>query len=106
VTVKRTDEVISMANHAGQACEELKRIDEDFVYVERFVGDLKILARGFKPAPPDTGYLKINANVKKDDPVEELEFFTRYLKLTIENLDRAAELLKQRRAAIEDLLKP
>jgi hypothetical protein len=105
VTIKRTDEVIALENHASQACEELKRIDEDFRYVERFVGELKILARDFKPAAPDHGYIRINPNVKADDPIEELEFFTRHLNLTIAHLNRVEELVRQRRGKIQDLLK-
>jgi hypothetical protein len=102
--IKRTDELFSLGNHAGQVVEELTRMNEDFSYVERFVGELKILARDFKKPPPDRGFIRLNANVKPDDPVEELEVFDRYLKLTIANLDRAAELLRQRRGAIAELL--
>jgi hypothetical protein len=102
--ITRTDELTSLANHAGQVVEEFKFMGEDFVFVERFVIHLKTLARDFKPASPDRGYLKMNANIKADDPIEELSVFTHKLQLTIENLDRAAELLKQRRTAIAELL--
>jgi hypothetical protein len=102
--IARTDELNGMANHASQIVEECKFMGEDFVFVERFVIHLKTLARGFKPAPPDHGYLRLNPNAKPDDPVEELSVFTRKLRDTIADLDRAEAMLKERRAAIAELL--
>jgi hypothetical protein len=102
--IARTDELTALANHAGQVVEEFKFMGEDFVYVEKFMTHLKTLARDFKPAPPDRGYIRTNPNAKPDDPVAELEVFERKLRDTIADLDRAKLLLDERRAAIVGLV--
>ena len=104
MTIKRLDEINSLANHAGQIHEEIKFMGEDFVFVERFVLELRILAKDFRPAPESHDLVRLNANVKVDDPREELELFERKMHGTIADFDRAEVLLKKQRAAIADLL--
>ena len=65
---------------------------------------LKTLAANFLPEPESHDFIRMNANVQVVDPREELSVFERQLQLTVENLDRAAALLKERRAAIAALL--
>jgi hypothetical protein len=103
--VKRTDELLSLGNHAGQVVEEFQRMVEDFVYVKLFFQQLRTSAKDFRPLPESREILRLNANTKPENPVEEMEMFERKLRNTLADLDRADALLKARRAEILDLLK-
>jgi hypothetical protein len=97
------DDLTRLQNRAGQVVEELVGMVENLTYVEPAHAQLKTLAANFTPAPESHDFIRMNANVQVEDPREELSRFERQLQLTVENLDRAAALLKERRAAIAAL---
>jgi hypothetical protein len=99
------DDLTRLQNRAGQCVEELTGMVEDLSYVGPAVEQLETLAKNFVPPPEDHGYIKINANVPVENPVEELELVLRKIQLASENLARAERLLEERRRAIAELLR-
>jgi hypothetical protein len=99
------DDLTRLQNRAGQCVEELIGMVENLGYVEPAHAQLKTLAANFEPAPESHDFIRMNANVQVQDPREELSVFERQLQLTVENLDRAAALLEERRRAIAALLR-
>jgi hypothetical protein len=99
------DEIIRLQNRAGQVETELKAMAEDFKYVEPAVEQLKALAKTFRPAPESHGMVQVNANVKKQNPIEELSILLQKIRFASESLTRASELLAERRSALDALLR-
>lgn len=99
------DEIASLGNRAGQLVVELTAMPDDLKYVAPAVEQLKALAKEFRPAPESHDLVRVNANVKQENPIEELDVLLRKIRLAAENLGRAAELLAERRSAIDALLR-
>jgi hypothetical protein len=103
--VDYADEIIRLQNRAGQCETELVGIADDLKYVAPAVEQLKALAKTFRPAPESHGMVQINANVKKQNPIEELAILLQKIQFASESLNRVSQLLAERRSALAELLK-
>ena len=95
------DAIASVLHNAGQCCHELTEMATNLAQIEPAVTDLRDRAGNFSPTPERQG-LRAKENVT--DPVDELARIKARLRYVAADLDRAAVLLAERRAALAALI--
>lgn len=102
-----TDEINALNNRASQLANTLQQIEaEDWPRIQTAFAQLKTLSNDAKSAPDKRdGISFIDPNLPDPgNPREALALLKRKLELVAGELERAAKLLSDRRAAIAELL--
>jgi hypothetical protein len=103
-TIDFKDELGTLAQHANRTLSEVQDMEADLKYVVPGVQQLRQAAKDFAPAPQRNEIIRTNPNIKPDDPAADLSVAEYNLRTTLTNLDKAADLIEQRRVAIRNLL--
>jgi hypothetical protein len=98
------DELGTLAQHANRTLSELQEMEADLKYVVPGVQQLREAAKDVTPAPQRNEIIRTNPNIKPDDPAADLSVAEYNLRTTLTNLDKAADLIQQRRDVIRALL--
>lgn len=98
------DELTAVGQHSRQALEELKSMAPDLDRISPVVQQSTVDAKNFKSPAPSRNVMVFDSHNQDGDPREELSIMQHKLRGALADLDRAGDLLAERRAAIAALL--
>jgi len=104
VIVDYVDSLRALPECASHITHKLMDIQEDRKLIEQAFVQLKSAAANSDPPVESRAILKINANAPVENYPEKFQYVQYRLQATLQELDKASDLLRVEREAISNLL--
>jgi len=99
-TPKIHEDLVTVWNRSGQLIHDLTELGTELASLEITAARLSERSRTFTPAPERHGVYTVDPSADTSDPRETLAVLKERLRRTAENLQRASDLLEDRRDTI------